>query len=396
MDKPKRQLALARQIGPDTSLPETMDENRRQWVHLFPWGDVILGDGRGPFRLTDENAALVMAQWEQQNREQLVDYEHLSDEDLPSESRDSKAAGWIQEQAIISGDGILMSSEKTFSDSEVLFPGDETRPGLWGLIQWTPAMAEMIASREYKYISPILYYAGDTGDLIRIAGAGVTNVPAIEQLKAVAAKQRDREEDMADKVEAWKTTASALGIQAANEDEFNKALAALKERAKAADDLEQQLATEKAEREKVEAEAKANAAKQAATDKVVAAIGEGRIPEGAKESYIEMHIAGPEVTEKALAAMETGKYGDEKSDGPGGGRLTKPATGEKEESKGAADGPISDITADGFVTDHGTLEAVNKAMASVKRPEGEAAGKTSASYRRAVRLAAHKRLAGGA
>src|SRR5690606_40136635 len=52
----------------------------------------------------------------------------------------------------------------------------EVRDGaLWGRVQWTPRAAELIAAREYRYLSPVFRHV--QGRVVALAGAGLVQYP---------------------------------------------------------------------------------------------------------------------------------------------------------------------------------------------------------------------------
>jgi phage I-like protein len=49
-------------------------------------------------------------------------------------------------------------------------------------IQWNDKAKAMIASREYRYVSPVFTYDGKTGEVQRILSVAITNNPALPSL----------------------------------------------------------------------------------------------------------------------------------------------------------------------------------------------------------------------
>ncbi|MFN4172149.1 MAG: phage protease [Pseudorhodobacter sp.] len=116
---------------------------------------------RGKFDLADP-AALVL-DFQARAVDLPVDYEHQVDNPEAKLKGPVPAAGWIKELA-----------------------HDET--GLWGRVEWTATAREMIAKKEYRYISPSFSH-NKAGQIVRIRGAGLVHHPALH-LNALA-----REED---------------------------------------------------------------------------------------------------------------------------------------------------------------------------------------------------------
>lgn len=54
-------------------------------------------------------------------------------------------------------------------------------------VQWTDKARAMIASGEYRHISPVFTYDATTGEVLKIAGLALTNNPALANLTNLAA-----------------------------------------------------------------------------------------------------------------------------------------------------------------------------------------------------------------
>ena len=89
-----------------------------------------------------------------------IDYDHAIDFAAP-EGRPAPAAGWIKEL--------------------------EAREGaLWGRVEWTEHGAAALATKEYRYISPVFEH-DEGGVVLRLLRAALTNNPNL-YLKAIAAR----------------------------------------------------------------------------------------------------------------------------------------------------------------------------------------------------------------
>lgn len=120
---------LARPIPLPVATAKAERPPKRQWVHLLPLGRLRGRDGRA-WTLPPSKARQFVQRSSRANADRLViDYEHQTD--LAAENGGkAPAAGWIVELAV--------------------------RPdGVWGLAEWTARAASMIASREYRFLSPI-------------------------------------------------------------------------------------------------------------------------------------------------------------------------------------------------------------------------------------------------
>lgn len=147
------------------------------WVQLVPAGPRIMGrDGRW-WMMSDPQA---VADRFDPTKEPQIDIEHSSEIKAPM-GEPAPAVGWIK--------------------------GIEVRDGaLWGRVEWTPAGSEIVATRAYRYLSPVFTYDMATGEIGRIVSVGLTNQPNLE----MAALNRAEEENPMDRA-----VLEALGLPAA-------------------------------------------------------------------------------------------------------------------------------------------------------------------------------------
>jgi phage I-like protein len=141
-----------RAFTPDGTVPE--------WVHLFPAGRKMTRDGR-QFELPDPQA--LMRDFQSRGVDLPIDYEHQNDR--PVTNGPVPAAGWIKE---------LRAEES----------------GLWGRVEWTATAREMIARREYRYLSPSFLFNRLTRQVSRLKGAGLVHNPNL-YLTAFASEELD-------------------------------------------------------------------------------------------------------------------------------------------------------------------------------------------------------------
>jgi len=133
-----------------------------EWIELIPAGEFDGRDGRGPFRLVEPETVIAATRELRMASGIPVDYDHATDFAAPH-GEPAPAAGWITEL--------------------------ETRGGaIWGRVDWTARARELIAAREYRYISPVFQYASDDGRVTRLLRAGLTNNPNL-YLTAISAAQ---------------------------------------------------------------------------------------------------------------------------------------------------------------------------------------------------------------
>lgn len=121
------------------------------WVQLTPPGPAIVGrDGRG-WKLSDP--AAVAAAFDPA-KEPQIDLEHSSQIAAPM-GMPAPAVGWIKQIEV--------------RDS-----------ALWGRVEWTAEGEAAVTSRAYRYLSPVFRYDVETGEILQIVSAGLTNSPNLE------------------------------------------------------------------------------------------------------------------------------------------------------------------------------------------------------------------------
>lgn len=149
-----------------------------EWVMLIPAGSFSGRDGRGPYIL---DSAAVLAAFAKGGIDLPIDYEHQT---LEAEAKAGPvpAAGWIKQL--------------------------EARDGaLWGRVTWTPRAAELIQSREYRFLSPVFRH-DKAGRILALEGAGLTHYPNLD-LAPVAHMKGDDMTDLTIIAEALGAPAGA-------------------------------------------------------------------------------------------------------------------------------------------------------------------------------------------
>lgn len=179
---------------------------------LLPYGRFKAADGSGRpagipegWLLDRESAVAIAAAFSGRSDARVIDYEHQT---LHAEAngKPAPAAGWI---------GRLEARDD----------------GLYAVdVEWTAAAAEMIAARQYRYISPVFPYDKRTGRVLAVAHAALTNFAGLDGLTDLAALAArfshvvQPEEEM-----PMKALLAALGLpETATEAEALAALNALK------------------------------------------------------------------------------------------------------------------------------------------------------------------------
>jgi phage I-like protein len=139
--------------------PDVEADDVSEWVHLIPAGTFWGRDGRGPYRL---DVQAVLDAFRAHGADLPVDYEHQS-LSAGDKAGPVPAAGWIQD----------------------LEARDD---GLWARVSWTPTARQLLAAKEYRYLSPVFRH-DKQGRVVALEGAGLTHMPNL-YLRA-AARQED-------------------------------------------------------------------------------------------------------------------------------------------------------------------------------------------------------------
>ncbi len=133
-----------------------------EWVELLPAGPEIEGrDGRRwVFDDPERVAAESLDGSDPKKKEIPIDWEHATEIKAP-QGEPAPAAGWITRLEVREG-------------------------ALWGRVEWTDRGREAVASREYRYLSPVFLHSKERagtknknspGRILRILSAGLTNSP---------------------------------------------------------------------------------------------------------------------------------------------------------------------------------------------------------------------------
>jgi|GEM_PF-1133868 len=124
--------------------------NPPEWIELLPIGEIPTRDGRGPYKLSDPDAVIKATHALDMSAGIPIDYDHATDFAAPK-GGPAPAAGWIVELKAEGGKFL-------------------------GRVNWTEAGAQAVASKEYRYISPVFNY-DKSGNVVRLLRAALTNNP---------------------------------------------------------------------------------------------------------------------------------------------------------------------------------------------------------------------------
>ncbi|SAI74575.1 Mu-like prophage I protein [Bordetella ansorpii] len=208
-------------------------------LHLLPDGDfkpAAIEDARqmpksGVYRLNAAAAARVIAHARASSNALPIDYEHQTQQAAVN-GQPAPAAGWIEGANLV------------YRPGEGLFARD---------VQWTPRAKKYLDEDEYRYQSATFMHDPETGEVLGLVGAALTNRPALDgltsarlaALSAQLAGQFPTTEDTMNPL--LKALLDGLGLpETATLEQGVSALATLKTQAAQAGGLSAELATLKA------------------------------------------------------------------------------------------------------------------------------------------------------
>ncbi len=144
-------------------------QNIARRVQLLPDGLFSAKDGR-PFDvdsgkwLMDEVAfAMLQANAAARENDFHFDYEHQT-LNADENGKPAPAAGWFKQLEYVPGDGVFALD-----------------------VDWTAPAAKFIANKEYRYVSAVFAYDTQSGRPTRLLHVALTNDPALDGMKAIAA-----------------------------------------------------------------------------------------------------------------------------------------------------------------------------------------------------------------
>lgn len=199
-------------------------------VQLLPAGQFSASDGRpGPglsWNLDASVAARVIERFAARKNPAVIDYEHQT---LYASYKDgaAPAAGWF--------DGLRFDTV-----------------GLWATgLKWTARASAMISAGEYRFISAVFSYLPDSGEILEIHHAGLTNDPALDGMAEVfstraAARFLPTSSPPENTVDRLKIIAALALAATATDADIDAALAALKAAAAQVEPLQAQLSAARA------------------------------------------------------------------------------------------------------------------------------------------------------
>jgi len=165
--QPQKRLsrqACARVIGPAVEVRafndggDWLDAVREQEVVIVPDGVNHTSNG-DTLKMNAGAAKQVIAEFEDQGVDVVVDYEHASVDAKTGEK--APASGWIRKLRYEAGKGLI------------------------ALIRWTAEAAELIATGAYRYVSPAGLVEKASKLFVDLHSVALTNKPAIKNFPAL-------------------------------------------------------------------------------------------------------------------------------------------------------------------------------------------------------------------
>lgn len=149
---------ISRDIEARDSAPE--------WMLLFAkgWNEL---NGEGKYLVDEQAFQSVLAAFRRRGNDVVIDYEHQTLEQVQA-----PAAGWIKD----------------------LHWTDE---GIMARVQWTDKGAAYVASKEYRYFSPVFWVSKDGSRLVSLDSVALTNFPKHNNLRPILAKMNQGTPDRA-------------------------------------------------------------------------------------------------------------------------------------------------------------------------------------------------------
>jgi phage I-like protein len=156
-----------------------------QVVQILPFGEVQIRDSRENFRVSDISVLTILAHFGSTTVDLAFDYDHgmyFGD--------NNEAAGWGERMwAMVPPDVYdrIAPFIEQYGDRTALISSEEESDwGIYVFTRWTERAAEKIWAREYRYISPVVFFSF-TGEAEYVWNAALVNNPAIDGMDALAA-----------------------------------------------------------------------------------------------------------------------------------------------------------------------------------------------------------------
>lgn len=200
-------------------------------IMLTPAGEFKARDGRpfgvGFWKLDAESATRVIAKAEAAVGDFVIDYEHQT-LNAEENGQPAPAAGWFKKLEWREDDGLYAVD-----------------------VRWTDRARALIEAGEYRYISPVLEFNKNTGVVLGVPMAALTNYPALDgnsDLVARAAAKFQTNINEEDNIVNREQLIAMLELgKDASDEQIDQAMTALKAKAASTDQKDIEIATLKAE-----------------------------------------------------------------------------------------------------------------------------------------------------
>ena len=215
-------LAIALSLSDDTGQDKASGR-----IQLFPAGTFAARDGRPgnlrgvnatSWRLTAQDAEAVIVHWQRTATPLMVDYEHQT-QLAAQNGRPAPAAGWITSLGGVNAtswrltaqdaEAVIVHWQRTATplmvdyEHQTQLAAQNGRPapaagwitsleweegrGLFAGVDWTDKARAHIRAGEYRYISPVFAFDRQSGAVLRLICAALTNHPALDGMDAASA-----------------------------------------------------------------------------------------------------------------------------------------------------------------------------------------------------------------
>ena len=140
----------------DSDVPDTFQ--------LLPYGKIEI-EGEPDAFLDEQGMTSIIDNFQRRGNDMVIDYEHQTLKDIQA-----PAAGWIKELV------------------------NKAEHGLWAVVEWTDKAKEYIASKEYRYFSPVFWVHKQGRRPVKVEHVALTNYPKVNHLQPIIAKMtRDKQ-----------------------------------------------------------------------------------------------------------------------------------------------------------------------------------------------------------
>lgn len=149
-------------------------------VHLIPAGQVVGRDGRS---WTNHNPQVILDAFAAGGVDLPIDIEHSTELKAPH-GEPAPAAGWIRELLIRDG-------------------------AIWGRAEWNDTGRALVGGKQYRYLSPVILYQRESGEIAGLTSVGLTNRP---NLNLQALNQQTGSTELPKEEHMDKALLAALGL----------------------------------------------------------------------------------------------------------------------------------------------------------------------------------------